>query len=46
MLTVKDAKKLLKEAPNDSSKCRINPSLTTANFYDIMSECLSNHEKL
>lgn len=44
-MTVKEAKQLLQSAPNDSTRCRINPSLTTADFYKIMMDCMDGHEE-
>ena len=45
-MTVKEAKELLKTAPNNPDiECRINPTLTTADFFQIMSDCMDSQEK-
>lgn len=43
-MTVKEAKELLKTAPNDKRQCRINPILTTADFHKIMLDSMNSQE--
>lgn len=44
-MTVKEAKELLKTAPNNDSPCHINKVLTTAHFFKIMTDCMNSHEE-
>ena len=44
-MTVKEAKELLKTAPNDGATCRINPSMTTADFHKIMLDSMDSQEE-
>ena len=44
-MTAKEARELLKSAPNDETQCRINPIMTTADFHKIMTDCLNDHEE-
>lgn len=41
-MTVKEAKELLKTAPNNGDQCQINPIMTTADFHKIMLDSMNS----
>ncbi len=43
-MNVSEALELLKLAPNNETQCKINPIMTTADFYDIMIDSMNSQK--